>query len=242
MAAQGDERLEQGGAGKGSGPWGSLVGVLWEPGRTFAQLRERPAILPPYVVLMVASSVSGLMMSGKLSEFTLRAMQSSGQLTPEMAVRMSKVGVISGVIAATLSPLLIGAIVAGVLALAGLFVGGQARFKQLMSLVGHAYLPVMVLGALLKSLLIRGAPVEDVMLVNTSLASFLPREQFGTWLYRIASLLDPFALWSLALLVIGFAAVNRWSTRKAANVIVPLWLVVTVAGLLMAESRMSQLG
>lgn len=235
---QGEERLERDGAGQGAGPWGSLVGVILEPGRTFAHLRERPALLAPYAVLTAASLLAGILMAGKTSEFAVRAMQASGQVSAEIAARMGKVVLISGMVGAALSPLLMGAIAAGVLALAGLFVGGQARFKQLMSLVGYAYLPVMVPGTLLKSLLIRGAPVEDVMLVSTSLAAFLPREQFGTWPYRVASLLDPFALWSLTLVVIGFAAVNRFPARKAAAVIVPLWLVVGVIGMWIGESRM----
>lgn len=237
---RGEERLEQDGAGQGAGPWGSLVGVLLEPARTFARLRERPPVLVPYGVLTVASLLSGVLMAGRMSELALRAMPASGQVPPEMAARVSKVALMTGIIGAALSPLLIGAIVAGVLALAGLFIGGRASFKQLMSLAGYASLPVMVPGALLKALLIRGTPVEDVMRVSTSLAVLLPREQFGTWPYRFASLLDPFALWSLALVVIGFAVANRFPVRKAATVVVPLWLAVGLIGILMGESRVAQ--
>ncbi len=220
---------------------GEPRGVILEPGRTFAYLRERPALLAPYAVLTVASLLAGVLMAEKMSAFAAQAIRASGQVPAETAAQMSKIGMISGIIGAAVSPLLLGVIVAGVLALAGLFVGGEARFKQLMSLVGYAYLPVMVPAALVKALLVRSVPVEDVMLVSTSLASFLPREQFGTWPYRVASLLDPFTLWSVTLVVIGFAVMNRFTTRKAAAVIVPLWLVVSLIGMWIGESRMPPL-
>ncbi len=230
-----------GGEGRGMSPWGFLWRVISEPGRTFARLRERPALLAPYAVLTAASVAAAALTTGKMTAFGVQVMQATGQVPPEALALVAKIGVAAGLVGAAFSPLLTGLAAAGVLALAALLAGGQARFRPLLSMVGYASLPITVLGGLLKAVLVLGTPVEEVVLVTTSAAIFLGREQVGTWAYRLASLLDPFALWTLALAVTGYAAVSGLRVSRAAGIVVPLWAAAQLAAVLMQERSLARL-
>lgn len=223
------------GAGSGGG-WRMLVGVLFEPGKSFAYLREHPHIIAPYLTMSVASAVTGWLVAGRFAAAMLAAMPAGGQMPPGMAGGMATAVKAMSVLGAAVSPWIMGVVVAGVLALVGVFAGGEAGFKQIMSVAGYAYLPTSVIGGLVKGVLVAVSPAANPMQLMaraagaTSAAVFLPPEQFGTLTYKLASLLDPFALWSLALLVVGYAAVSRFKTSKAAALIVPIWLLLNLVG------------
>jgi len=121
------------------------------------------------------------------------------------------------------------------LALATLMTGGEARFRQLLSLSGYASLPV-VLGWVVTAVVRAAVPAERMHLVTTSAAALLPGSRFGTWEHRVLSLVDPFSFWSLALLVVGYAAVNGVGRLRAAAAVVPLWLIVNLLYLIAALS------
>jgi len=62
--------------------------------------------------------------------------------------------------------------------------------------------------------------------VYFSPAAFFPDSAEKTALFRIASALDVFVLWRIAILVIGFAALYRFSLGKSAAIIGLLYAVM----------------
>lgn len=249
---------------RGSAAWGStgraprdnsphrgvvgLIAVLFEPGKTFERVRENPRILAPFLVLTAASLLAVLLNLEKSVEFSVdlaraQAAQSGQSLPPEALDGIRMVARIAGLAGAAIAPWLMGVIAAGALALLGVFTGGEARFVQLMSVFGHAYLPTMGIGGVLKGALSALSPSGDYLAVmsgGTSAALLLPAEQVHSLAYRLLALVDPFALWSLALLVLGFAAMNGFRVGKAAAWVVPFWLLVNLALLTLGSRSIPQ--
>lgn len=226
---------------KAQGQWACLLGVLVAPGRTFASLGERAPLLAPYAVLTAASVLAAVLTLGKTAAFSEEVLRASGSVPPEAVQAAIRVGAVAGLAGAAVGPLLTGLAAAAVLALAALLAGGRGQLRPLLSMVGYASLPAGVLGALVRAALVRAAPVEEMVLVSTSAAAFLGREQAGTWVYRLAYLLDPFALWTAALAVIGYAAVAGLRPARAAAVVLPLWALVQLAAVLGQEQGLARL-
>lgn len=227
-------------AGQGAGaagPWRTLVAVLVRPGQAFAALCERPYLLAPYATLGAATVVASALVFEKSVALAARFLAASGALSPEAAAHMARVSVLVGTALGAFAPLVQGMLTASLLYLAGLLTGGEARWLELVSAVGYASLPSAA-GWLVTGLLRAAVPAAEMPLVTTSAAAFLPREQFGSPTYRLLLLLDPFALWSLGLLVVGYATINRLGRGRAAAVVVPVWLVLGLLYALSAGRRL----
>jgi len=132
-------------------------------------------------------------------------------------------------------------ILAGVLTLIGTIIGGEGSFMQVWSTTLYASVPVSIFATVIKALMMLVTPASGLTGVSTSLAVVLPRSSVGTGLWYALSAIDPFSIWSLVLLIIGYAAVMQYTTKKAAWINVPLWLVrygITMGFVAMGLSRM----
>ncbi len=131
---------------------------------------------------------------------------------------------------------------AGLLYLSGMVVGGHARFGDLFRMVVWAWVPYALRG-LLQTLyilasgqLITNPGLSGLVAVHRTASEGMmaPPSAGQIVASSILSRIDIFLFWNLALLVIGTVVVGRISGRKAAALVLGIWLVLTLLGLLPA--------
>jgi hypothetical protein len=161
-------------------------------------------------------------------------MQKRGQTIPEdqmssIIERQKKFGGIFGWFFGVAGPTVACLVVAVVIWGAFKAFGWDARFSQAFGVTTHAFLPGIVKSALLLFLVSRQESVNPQALGDllSSNLGFLVDSKSAA-LHSILSSIDVFSFWTLALLVVGFAASARVSRKAAAGVIVVLWALVVL--------------
>jgi hypothetical protein len=116
---------------------------------------------------------------------------------------------------------------AGALYFLGLLAGGEASFAQSFALLAWSWLPYF-----LRNLILAAYVAYSGQLINQGL-SFLvatgdQTKDAANWLYGLLSQFDLFYLWHLILVVVGLAAIGRFSKTKA-TIVGLIYLAVTTA-------------
>lgn len=221
-------------AASGTNP---LLGVFFSPGAAMEELVRRPRFLTPLLAVTIVGAIVmtiGLQ-RGVMEPFIRHKMESNPrmeQLPPaqrERAIEMSvKVGSYMSVGGAVFGPTL------GLLMTSGFFLfisnivlGAKARFRHLMAIVSHAWLPHAVLGLISIPILLAKEPdtVDLQNIVALSNLSFLFDRTEQAKLYAIASGFDLFSFWVIGLLAIGLARLTGKSKAAVLPAIVAPWLI-----------------
>jgi len=116
---------------------------------------------------------------------------------------------------------------AGVLYFLGLVAGGEAKFAQSFAILAWSSLPYA-----LRNLVLAAYVAYSGKLINQGL-SFLvatgdQTQDAANWLYSLLSQIDLFYLWHLILVIVGLAAVGRFSKTKA-TIVGLIYLAATTA-------------
>ncbi len=131
-------------------------------------------------------------------------------IPPEQLAAGQNVAVIAATVASVLAalagPWLLWLIIAVLLKIYDLFGAKGTRFGTLYAVAVYGYLPVLV-GKIVHTAVVVGAPAENFGKVSLSLAAFLPYQK--SFIYFFLTACNPFVWWSLALWGIGGAAAMR---------------------------------
>ena len=215
----------------------SILGVLFSPGPTMEDLTRRPRFLP--ALLLVTIIGTGMMalalQRGVIEQFMRHKMENSPRMEQipaerreqaiEMSVKFSAYMFVGG---AAVFPTL------GLLMTSGFFLlisnvilGAKARFKQMLAIVSHAWVPHAVVGLLSIPILLAKEPdtIDMQNIVALSNFSFLFDSAQQPKLYAIASGFDLFSFWVIGLLTIGLARLTGKSKAAVLPVIVVPWLL-----------------
>lgn len=205
-----------------------LVDIFLQPGKVFADLRENPKFALPLLVIVVLSAALPLwyFMSVDGGWYTQHmllaggAEMSAGDLEKAKAVMpgasaMAYIGAVSSAV----TIVVVFALYALYLMLAGKITGAAMTFKRGYSLAAWSSMP-MVLGALVAlagvAMMSPQTPLESLMLTNADpLLVQLPAESPWSTLARSFSLLN---FWSWFLLALGWRVFNRASWTQSAVV------------------------
>jgi hypothetical protein len=146
---------------------------------------------------------------------------------------MATMGRVTGAVAAFFSPAITALLAAAVFALIfRLMMSGQATFRQYLGVTSHATL-IPALGALLT------VPLQIAtgdLTTQFSLALLTPFLEADSVLFRVLQAMNIFTLWALAVVSLGVHVLNRHiAWIKAAAVLFTIFLVVVVAGALIAS-------
>ena len=231
-----------------------LVGVFFAPTETFADIARKPDFLVPLLLLIVVGFGTTILIMPHFDWDSMMAQQLEmmQKQNPNMSeADMERIGNItraSAKVFAYLSPLwvVIGYLIIA-LVLWGAFrlMGGEGTYKQALSTTLYAYIPRMVLGSIIATIIImlRGSvdPTQIASVVKTSPA-FLADMKSQPVLYALLSSLDIFVVWTVILLVIGFSLVSRLSRAKSAAIIVGLWFVSVVVKIGLAALSAARMG
>lgn len=213
------------------GLWQRVSGILWSrPGKAFEDIAASPNTSGILVLLLALNVTLILPAIPKIRDFTIWTIQHSPGAAdlPAAAVDMTATwAVVASLVGAVVGPLIMWLVIAGLLKLFNSFSGEKAPFKCLFAVAVYSYLPVM-LASVIKTALIMSVPAQNLARVNTSLALLLSGDKIDR-LYLVLTQVDPFFIWSLALLVIGGSVAMKTAYKNTAVFIGVLWIVYVLS-------------
>jgi len=200
-------------------PFGRLMGVIFSPKATFADIVRKPSWLLPVILLAVLGAIVAVVLNQKMDwrEYMSQQIEKgprAASLSPEQKQQQIEAGAkfapISAYVFGIPAPLVVVLIVAGVMLGAyNLMAGANVNYSTSLAIVSHAFVPALV-GNLLFLLVLFLKPPGTLDLNNpvaTNAAAFLP-EDSAKWLDALAKNVDLLAIWITMLIAIGFAAAN----------------------------------
>ena len=209
--------------------------VLAQPQETFRSIADKPAWLAPLVILLGLSIATTSLTIPKVDfgEMMRTQMEASGQsMSDDQLAGMEAVG------DRLKWPLMLGAtlvfqplgfaFVALVFFLIFKGAGSEVGYGGSLSVVLHSSMPNAISALLTMPLVLRRDTVyfselQSGGILPSNLGFLVDDAQSG--LASLMGSLDLFALWTVALLSIGFATVGKVSLKKAALLVVAVWLV-----------------
>ncbi len=239
--------------------WRRLAEIFFSPSAVFAAARQKPSFLAPMLAMAVLAAGFSIFfafwvkadpqevarraierqleLQGKrwndLSDAEQRQFEQGIALSAGLQRFAPAVGVVAGV-AFTLA-------LAGLHYLGLLLAGGQARFAQVLSVTAYATYATDGVKYVLNWLvvLLRPPDVEQLIkargsFVVSNLAAFLP-ESLPAWALAVASWVDAFSIWFIALMALGLAAIAYKKTPRQ-MVVIPagLWLLGVLGSVILA--------
>ncbi|MCI0664090.1 MAG: YIP1 family protein [Acidobacteria bacterium] len=207
-----------------------LIGVWFTPGETFAEIGRAPRVLVPLLVLMVIGCLGGYLMIERIGvrnffNKNFEPAVASGRMSQEEADKQLEVMTsgIAGTITKASFPVIgliqypiIALILVGVCKLITMLSAGDNRFKSLFSVTIYTLLSVGVITTVLLVLVLYLKAPEDIdpnNLLGSNLAAILAlafdKDGLPKFIMGLARWIDVFAIWMIALLSIGYAAVSR---------------------------------
>lgn len=220
-------------------PTGSLErlgGALFSPDETFREIAERPNVLVPIAILVIVTLISSVLLIPRMDFETMMRdqMERSGktaQMAPGDVDRAVRIGSSFAKVVGYTSPAVIvimAVIVAGALLLTFRMFGGEGTFKQAFSVTLYAWLPIIIRSAIGTVVGVFKGTI-DPQQVQTMVASnpgiFVDLHEHPV-LFSLLSSFDLFTIWSIVLLIIGFAYVARTSKGRSAAVVLGWWFAV----------------
>jgi hypothetical protein len=206
-----------------------IIGVFFSPGETFAQVDRKPNWGVPLLLLTVATfAFVYFTLSISLPEqlaMQREKMEETGAPSTQIDKSMEmieKFGKIAGLVGAVVGPC-IGILIASLWFwfVGNVILSGEAPYMKVVSMYTYASM-ISVLDMIVKLPLILMKGSSQVQLNGTV---FLSEDQSQTLIYHVLQSLDVFAIWRYAVLAIGFAAIYKFSIKKAGWTMAILFLL-----------------
>jgi len=224
------------------------VGTFTSPSETFRRLVARPTWWLPFVIVVVASAMSLLVLLPKLDfegsareALEKQAEKTGASVTPAQIARVAPFLRIMTLATWPVSVLAAFFLVGLVLWGAARMLGAEASYAQILAIWGHSNL-VNVVGVLISipvalSLADGSLSVQRIdRLVRSNAGAFLD-ESAPEFLRALAGSLDVFSLVTLVLLILGFRRLPGLSKGAATAAPIVVWGIWVVAKVGMAAMR-----
>lgn len=216
-----------------------IAGVFFAPVETFADIARRPDILVPLLLALAIGYVSTFLVMPHLDLDAMVSQQAemmkkqNPNLGEDDIARMGRITKSFTKVAGYVGPLLL---ILGYLVIALVvwgacrLMGGQGDFKQALSATLYAHFPRLLL-SIIAAVVVMARGMVDPMQMATVVKSspaFLVDMKAQPVLYTVLGSLEIFQIWTLVLLIIGFAALTKLSKAKTAAIVISLWVVMLV--------------
>ena len=212
-----------------------LIAVFTAPGRAMAAVRANPRWLVAGLVIMavmalfsaLTATIAGPEQIEMMKETKLGRMMTQEQLqaAEEQALNPSTAKRITSMVSAAAAGWIAVFVSGLVFLLFGKLAGGTGTFRQVMGVVFWASLISYGLGSLVKLPLIIAK--HSVMEVSTGLGALAPGDPLSLS-YQLLGIFDLFAIWAVAVMVIGFQTIHGFARGKAVVVTVLPWLFMSL--------------
>jgi hypothetical protein len=219
-----------------------IAGVFFSPGETFADIARKPDILVPLLVIVILGYIGTVMImphldwDAMISQQTDMVKKQNPNMSDDDVARMGRITKSMGTVMGYIGPLLaiVGyLIIALVIWGACRMMGGQGDFKQAFSATLYAHFPRAVFGIITAVVVMARGMVDPSTLATVvkSSPAFLVDMKEQPVLFALLGSIELFQIWTIILLIIGFAALTRLSKAKTAAIIVSLWIIMLVVKL-----------
>jgi hypothetical protein len=232
-----------------SGTFARIAGVIVSPASTFAEIARKPNVLGPLLISIVIS-IAGTALIVPRVDFaaTYREAFEQRGMTQAQMERALPMAAAIGKATAYFGPLLqliAFAVIAGVLLIAFRMFGGEGNYKQAFSATLYGWIPLFLKGILAMIVLLTRKTISLNDLANPlrSNLAFLVDMKSNPVAFSLLGSLDVFTIWTIVLMVFGFAALSRLSRVRSAAIVVSLWLIVVlfkVGGAAIGAARMKK--
>ena len=223
---------EELGADPAASPLARVAGVFGSPGPTFESIARRPSWVLPIVIstlLSIAATaaiVPRLDLDSAVREaFAKRGITASEDRIEQTIQVQKKFAGFFSYVWALAANAFIALVLATVFRLSFKAFGWDVTFRQSLGVTSHALLPYIGTAMLLILFVTRldlVNPADLGALTHSNLGLVVDR-QANPVLHSLATSLDVFTLWVLALLVIGYSIAAKVTRKKAAVLILSLW-------------------
>ncbi|MDQ3281227.1 MAG: YIP1 family protein [Acidobacteriota bacterium] len=229
-----------------------IAGVLFAPAESFEEIARKPDIVAPMLVIV---AISFLTVAAIVPRFDMESLISNQRETiqkqnPNMTeADFERIGRMTSAFAKVmfwLSPLfnlIVYVVFASVLLFAFRLMAGEGTFAQAVSATLYAFIPLVLFSIILAIVvLVQGSfdPVTAPTIVKSNPA-FLVDFKEQPVLFSLLSSLDLFTIWTVVLLIFGFAALSKLPRARSAAIVIFLWFVfilVRVGFAAMGAARM----
>lgn len=214
-----------------------MIGVLFSPGETFADIARKPTFLLPLLLFTVVGYACTFMILPRMDWDSVMAQQAEQmkKQRPNMSEadleQAGKMGKAIGRVTAYIAPLLSLVwylVVALILFGAVRVMGGEGTFKQAFSATLYAWMPLFLFSIILTVVVVARGTIDPMTMATAvkSNPAFLVDMKEQPVLFALLSSLDVFTIWTIVLLIFGFSALSKLSWSKTAAIVVTLWLVM----------------
>jgi hypothetical protein len=227
-----------------------LGGVYFSPGETFREIGRSPGVWAPIIALILISALAGYLLSQKvdMSSLLSGAMEKAvadGSMTQQQAdqqmAAMSKLGGVQLIAGSAVSNVIIALIIAAIFKLFAVIAGVENRFKALFTVTVYTLIATSIVQSiLLFAVLSFRAPAEmSITNMGSVLASnlgalisgVLGDDALPKFLMKLFGWIDVFAIWDIALLSIGYAAVSgKLKTSRVAVWLGSFYGIIAIIG------------
>lgn len=233
-----------------------LEGVYFSPKMAFEEIGRSPRVIVPMVALILISMLAGYYLSTKIdlqsamiAQMEQRVQQ--GQITQEqmdqqLAITSKFMG-LSLIVGAGISSPILCLIIAGFIKLVSTFIGAENRYKGVLAVCLYTMIAVSIVSTILTVVIlyfkqpgeITASNVRSIVASNLGalLESILGEKALPKFVMALATGIDIFRIWMIALLAIGSSAISR----KLKTSFVAAWLVGAYAVILVIGAMISAL-
>ncbi len=216
------------------------IGVFTAPQKTFEDIAKFPSWVFPFILMVIATMlitqllVPVILADQQSNERYLEMMQDPN-MSPEQLERMQDISeksvknfaAIGGGVTVIITSILSSAII---LFIGNIILGGEAKFLQIFSMFCWGGL-IGTLGYLIRLPLSLSKMTMDIAMGPAIIFPAGSEEQI---LYKLASAMDIFILWRMAMIAIGFAAIYRISQAKSYATIGGMYALMVLAGIVLS--------
>lgn len=204
-----------------------MLDVLTLPGSAFPPPAGR-LVVPLVAVLSTVNLLIAWASLGPSKAYSLLTVERAGKaLAPYNEYILLQAVTVATLMAGLAVPPLLWLLQSVCARFGGLFLDRGIRFRQVFLVAALAGIPVSV-GNVLKAVLVNLKPPAEFVRVQSGLAWLadgLPEKSLG---YFALSHLDPFGLWSLALLGYGLARLYRRPTWHGWSAVFGVWALILI--------------
>jgi len=217
-----------------------IFGALFAPVPTFRDIARRPDWIAPLIVIFLASILSVAVMAPRLDYDAMREkMEAQSKKNPNMTAEQQekamKIGMAVGKSMMWVAPFFgLGwlALMGAIYFLGVRLAGGEGTYVGCLAISLYGQMP-LVIRRLLNDVIILTKhsvdPEKAQMLLRSNLA-FLTEMKSNPAGWAALASLDIFAIWSVILLIIGFAQLPRMTRGRSAAVVITIWVIFTLFG------------
>ncbi|OPX46232.1 Yip1 domain protein [Ruminiclostridium hungatei] len=209
-----------------------IIYTVTSPEKLMLDLERKPRVLLGILLTILTPMLTMFAAFPMFKEYMRGTLEATGAYA-ELVSQMSAEQVESVLVGSAISTPVFAGIGAGIVLLVEALViwlvlkifKGQARFKQILSVLGYAAV-ISVLAAIVSIIAINvtGAYTD---VTYTSLASLLP-EMKGTFAFGFARTIDVFGIWAFVVSTIGIATVSKIDKKKVYVIMACIFIILAV--------------